>query len=293
MRAAAIGTVFVVAFAGASARAECTEAARCTSVLASVSATSLVASSSRVFFTDAAGRLSSVAKWGGATATLALAENGASVDGSDGRWIYWHTGAHVRRIPENGGPSELLYSYPPAYGNVFTEVVVTPHALFVTSTDAIWRLAPEGTTQIGASGALVAWRSPTVLFVGSTSRAWPGRYRLDGGSAISIMNNASVVGDTRHGLHALFALVDHRLVRIEGGTATVLATQQDIGGRIVVEGDDLYWTNPQAGSIRKTSVYGGAIDVLAERQSHPKLIAADADSIYWTADHAIVRVTPR
>ncbi len=75
--------------------------------------------------------------------------------------------------------------------------------------------------------------------------------------------------------------------------ATLLANQQDNGGRIVIAGDDVYWTNPQSGVVRKASVFGGGIDTVAVGQTHAVFIAADADSVYWATDAAVMRATPR
>lgn len=231
-------------------------------------------------------------KLGGALTILARDQNGAVLDAADGGRLYWHTPSVVRRMIETGGALELLYSFRPG-ADRFVDVAVTPQALFVTTTSNVWRLALDGTTPQNAPGSLVGQRSTTVLFVGSTARAWRSVYRLDDGTEVRIEGNPSLAADTRHGLPALFVLAAHRLVRIESGRASALATQQDEGGRIVVAGDDVYWTNPQAGVVRKTNVYGGAIDVVASAQSGPTLIAADVDSVYWASQHAIARATPR
>ena len=292
MRAAAILFLSTTAVVIRDATADCTPTTRCVTVLATATPTSLAISASRVFWTDAAGRIESISKLGGAPTVVAQSQDGATLDGVEGGRLYWHTPSDVRRAVEGGGAIEPLYSYRPGSGR-FVAVALTPQALFVTSDATIWRLALDGTTPAHAPGSLVAHRSSLVTFVGSTARAWRDAYLLEDGTQIHVDGNASLAADTSHGLPALFVLAAHRLVRIESGRAIALANQQDDGGRIAVAGDDVYWTNPQRGVVRKTNVYGGPIDVVALGQSRPTLLAADADGVVWASTRGIVRATPR
>ncbi len=271
-------------------RADCTATTPCTIVVARNTATSLIVANQRVFWTDGA-RVLATSKFGGTAVSIAQ-DGGASLDGSDGAHVYWHTQTAVRRVAFGGGLAETLYSYGSNAGT-FTSVEVLPPSLYVASERAVWKLSLDGSTPRDPN-AFVANNDGQSFFVPATGSIWQNSFPASDGMDVRIERGHAIVADVRHGTPALLVLSRHRVVRIQDARATVLANQQDEDGHVALVGDDVYWTNPQSGTVRKTSaVYGGAITTIATGQARPFFIAADADSIYWTTDTAIMRVTPR
>jgi hypothetical protein len=79
-----------------------------------------------------------------------------------------------------------------------------------------------------------------------------------------------------------------------GGVATVVASNQDEPGTIVVDGSAVYWTNSTA--IMKADLDGSRLTVVASEQSRAGEIVVDATSVYWTTggkDGVVMKATPK
>jgi hypothetical protein len=235
----------------------------------------------------------SASKYGGGATILVRSEPDAMLDAAEGGYVYWHSPDVVQRVPALGGNAQHLYSFAASASATITNVAITPSALYLTtSANVLWKLALDGTTLGNEPGALAARLSPTALYLEATG-PWATTYAMPDGSDFRLAEGQTMALDTRHGRPMLFVLADHRLIRIDSSRATVLATQQDTGGRVALAGDEVYWTNPQSGAVRTTSVYGGGIDNVATGQPQPTAIAADNDGVFWTTATQVMRATPR
>jgi hypothetical protein len=72
-------------------------------------------------------------------------------------------------------------------------------------------------------------------------------------------------------------------VPTSGGTASTLASEQDVPWALFSDGTRVYWVNDNAaGTVMSVPVLGGGAETLASGQDNPDSIAADATSVYWT-----------
>jgi hypothetical protein len=149
--------------------------------------------------------------------------------------------------------------------------------LVASGIQGIWDIAVDGTS---------------VYFSQSVRDGVVERVGLDGGArtvlatglhsprglAVDVMNLYVAVGGA-------FEAPTGQLLRIPlagGGSTTTIASEQWLPNDVVVDGDAVYWTNLDAGTVMKAPIAGGEPVMLASEQARAQNLVVDGGYVYWT-----------
>jgi len=280
------------------------------------SPTSLVIDSTSVYWGNrTAQTVVFASKRGGPVITLATAPSPPVVDAVDSTTVVWHTKSAILSTPRSGGTSTTLDS-----GDVGAVAACPPLVLWSGSTwvhrdggpwvaPPSWNLPQPDPPTTDAVPARVAEVSPYVMVLHGSFLLWSNaagigrenRLVRSGTSQFVIAERAAVIVPVAN-VTALttdsafvYARAGHTIVKapLGGGAPITLATQQERGTSIATDGVNVYWTNPEAGTVNAVSTYGGTIVTLVSGQSSPQNLAVDEDSVYLTAGDSVIKVTPK
>jgi hypothetical protein len=178
----------------------------------------------------------------------------------------------------------LYWSNSPPSGGAVMKVALDgtggPHPIVTYDNETPWSIAVDKTN--------VYWRTSS----GSVMKA-----PLDGGNPVKLSSDFGV-GIAVDATRVYWTNETNNTVKkmpIDGGgVATVIASDQDEPGILVVDGSALYWANRAA--IMKANLDGSGPSILASDQPGAGAIVVDATSVYWTTyrkDGPVMKVTPK
>ena len=209
------------------------------------------------------GAIKSVPKGGGKPAVLASKQLSARGIAMDATNVYWLTGglvdgdAAVMSVSKNGGAPTTLAS---GLSNL--------NKIAVDATNVYWT---SGIIGPSPSGAVM-----TVPKVGGTPTTL-----ASGGVSIGLVVDAAKVYYTDSSTYTV------KSVPKNGGASSVLASNQDRPGDMVMDDTYLYWVNRAAGgSVAKVAKSGVNPRTLASGLDFPQGIAVDATNAYWAMSDA-------
>jgi sugar lactone lactonase YvrE len=158
--------------------------------------------------------------------------------------------AAVRKVPRDGGASEVLYS-DPISGSV-DSIAVDATSVYFAYRWEVRKFALAG----GAPTRIASFQDTAfALAVDATSVYW-----VDGYAGTVVK------------------------VGLSGGTPVTLASGQGFPSALAIDATSAYWVNRDAGTVMKVGLglEGGAPVTLASGQTDPNSIAVDGTSVYWT-----------
>ena len=184
--------------------------------------------------------------------TLAMEVEDAMALALDDGHVYWTTdgAGYVRRVAKDGGTVATLAS-----GQDFAWTIA------VDTTTAYWV-----TNENDGGGGI-----HSAAEVGGAL------------TALSTIGGVGVAVDTASVYWADGAMSGHIWsVAHDGGGATALASNLPMPWRIALDATSVYWTEPDAGRVRKVPLGGGDPTTLASGLQEPTAIAVDGADAYWT-----------
>ena len=213
------------------------------------------------------GRIMKMAVDGGGLVTLATGEIFPRHIVVDGVNIYWTTEIAVKKMPIAGGVPMTIASDSGAPQGI---TVDTQHVYWTTNTSRLMRASTDGsdvTELINGSATSFAF---TGLALDESQIYWASRGIIDS-------NDGSVMK-----------------MPIQGGPVTTLATGQSDPSRIVVDVNNVYWTNVgdfnKNVGLMKIPINGGTPTTLVSTQTATfgryaavAGVFVDAKNVYWTA----------
>ncbi len=241
----------------------------------------IVVAAGNVFWTMQGSGIGMVPVAGGSTLVLAQTQSdpwGIAV--AEGE-VYWTTlggGGTLGRTAVGGGPVEVLKSAPTSYVGMATD-----------GTHVFWA-AEEGQGSVLAYS--IATQSISVLATATNGAPWS--VATDGTnvywSEISLGSNANIYivrASVNGGPPTVLGSVEH-----DGGGGCSFAL--DIcGGGLATDGQFIYFTLTNPGSVWKVSVGGGTPVLIAQGEDHPYGIAVDDACVYWDTSSGDVMVGPK
>jgi sugar lactone lactonase YvrE len=297
--------------APASDAPEC-ESARCLVALATMQGgiSDLVLDDSNVYWATHEGNVVKIARDGGTPTTIASEQGNVLSIAVDATRVYWSTAdGAINAVPIGGGDISTLAN---AQGN--------PWGLAVDASNVYWvnyNAGADGTVvKVPISGG-----STTVLAAG---QYYPVDMAIDadnlyvanrGLSKDGLIVKVPLAGDSPTALAgeqgSLEGIAPQAIVadgnsvywtngeigtvsRITktGGVPGTMASNQYFPDGIAVDDSHIYWVD-EFGTVLKLPIYGGNPITLAEEPNTPLDIAVDATSLYWTDNGAIMKLTPK
>ena len=214
-------------------------------------------------------------KSGGSPITLASGQFQPFATAADNTGVYWVSGEGgggiglLEHVPLEGGSSTILVmGSAPDMGEV-GDIALDDTNVYWGGFSDVWTM-PRG----GGQPVMVC-------------------QFLDGSSPSSIVVDETTVY-MNNNVGTLLA------VPKTGGTPVTLAnqvSQTSSTGRLAVDSNYVYWTDPFAGTVERVAKTGGSVTTIASGQNSPLGIAVSGGNVYWTTaywttymDGSIVKV---
>jgi hypothetical protein len=153
--------------------------------------------------------------------------------------------------------------------------LITITLMFATVMFATVPSAPSSQKPTIPSAPQEAQNQATTANTSPASRAW--KCGMSGPPTVAFIGKSIVWIDYSAG----------KVVKapVGGGTATVVASNQDGACAITADESNVYWTNTSQGTVTKLPLNGGPPVVLARDQRHPSEIGLSGNYVAWmTAD---------
>lgn len=250
------------------------------------------------YFADATrGTVSRIPKRGGAEEILASDQDGLYELNVSDTYVYFQTGAHLRRVPKAGGPVEdvaaadrigfiALDATSVYWAEGFDDVGhATLHAADLDGAHA--RVLADSLTRVET----IALDGAELFFAtqeDTGSHIW--RMNLETGAKSPIVEARArrIVIDEERVYWLTYAVPELYSAPRAGGEATVVATSVAPvhDSDLALGGDDIYWAVAnQPGGVYRVAKTGGAVTTLSH-QDRVGGLALDDRAVYWTLESA-------
>lgn len=209
-------------------------------------------------------KLSTMPKAGGATRVIETHRKasftGLTIDGTYLCWVTSQGGALTRQVLSMASDAETLGTLTDAGQNVQELAISGSKAYYGRTTDLSAELM-----SIPLAGG-----SPTVVL--SSLDGFANSVRADA-RRVYVSDDKTV-----------------RAVDVASGKPSTIAAQQEGPTGLFVDGDEIYWANVRAGTIKRARVDGSCPVTIASGQGEPSAVVVDANRVYWLTGRALVAV---
>ncbi len=204
-------------------------------------------------------------------------------DGGTELYVTARQGQHANEllmVPKDGAPATLFAASPEVAGA--TETVANASTVYWNDMYGALRSKPK----LGGPAVDVATeQSGGALTLDGTHLYWLAgpalrRVALTGGSP----EDLAVVGawDVAIWQGDAFLAAGTEILRVTPGSApVVLVSGQSGAAHIAADASGVYWTEPDAGRVKKASLDGTNVVTLADGQPAPGALALDDARVYW------------
>ncbi len=240
------------------------------------------------------GSIAKVPVAGGDPVVVAAKQNMPGLLVADSKYLYWTDLNGVRRAPLAGGPVAVVAAIQKGRGMPFSlaEQGDTVYLGTLHVSDAgLYRVKKTGgalgdvNTGFSVVNAVATDSKYVYLCINGDvlGRIPHGGGAMDAAVLAKGVKKCSGLGVDADGVY--FTEADAGAVKKvakTGGPATIIASGLRDPNEIVVDGTSVYWLEQGGGRISRASTTGGAVVVLAENLRDPRGLAIAQDYAFWT-----------